>query len=302
MSRIRVLSYNVRYDNRHDGHDAWHARRDGVADLVRFHRPDVVGFQEPLPDQRADLRERLPEYEFLGRGRKRDGDGEGCPIGVRTDRWRAVDDGTFWLSETPADPSVGWDAVHPRIATWARIRPRAETDGPTPPADAALLVVNTHLDHVGARARRESARLLRERTADLAAGGAGSGDASRDGSMDGSGRLPRVLVGDFNCTAGSEPHRILTGSGRGAGDGSTEGPDDRDGGSDEDFNDAAAAAVRHGPRTSLTDFSRLIDGRRIDHVLVSSGIEVEAFATLADRDDRGRYPSDHLPVLARLRP
>ncbi|OYR58705.1 endonuclease/exonuclease/phosphatase family protein [Halorubrum halodurans] len=315
MSRIRVLSYNVRYDNRHDGHDAWHARRDGVVDLVRFHRPDVVGFQEPLPRQRADLRERLPEYEFLGRGRKRDGDGEGCPIGVRTDRWRPVDDGTFWLSETPAEPSVGWDAAHPRIATWARIRPRAETDGAAPPADAALLVVNTHLDHVGARARRESARLLRERTADLAAGGAGSGDASRDGATDGSGRLPRVLVGDFNCTAGSEPHRILTGAGRGAdgasaertddalsgrtGDGSAGGPDeDRDG----RFDDAAAAAVRHGPRTSLTDFSRLIDGRRIDHVLVSSGIEVEAFATLADRDDRGRYPSDHLPVLARLRP
>ncbi|WP_066412850.1 endonuclease/exonuclease/phosphatase family protein [Halorubrum aethiopicum] len=291
MSRIRVLSYNVRYDNRHDGHDAWYARRDGVADLVRFHRPDVVAFQEPLPAQRDDLRERLPEYALLGRGRKRDDAGEGCPIGVRTDRWRAVDDGTFWLSETPAEPSTGWDAAHPRIATWARIRPREEPDGPAGPADSPLLVVNTHLDHVSARARRESARLLRERIPELAAVDGEDGDAgSADDPFDGSERVPRVLVGDFNCTAGSDPHRILTG-------------DDPDGGAGDALRDAAAAAdVRHGPRTSLTDFSRLIDNRRIDHVLVSSTVETEAFATLADRDDRGRYPSDHLPVLARLRP
>ncbi|MFC5278415.1 endonuclease/exonuclease/phosphatase family protein [Halorubrum rubrum] len=300
MSRIRVLSYNVRYDNRHDGHDAWYARRDGVADLVRFHRPDVVAFQEPLPGQRADLRERLPEYDLLGRGRKRDDAGEGCPIGVRTDRWRTVDGGTFWLSETPAKPSAGWDAAHPRIATWVRIRPRERTDGPAATAGSPLLVVNTHLDHVSSRARRESARLLRERVPELAAAIGEDGDADSAGSRSGdTERIPRVLVGDFNCTAGSAPHRILTGTDPNAETGSADGAG---GGTDDTLHDAAAAAdVRHGPRTSLTDFSRLIDGRRIDHVLVSPGIETEAFATLADRDDRGRYPSDHLPVFARLR-
>ncbi|GAA0517720.1 Metal-dependent hydrolase, endonuclease/exonuclease/phosphatase family [Halorubrum aquaticum] len=320
MSRIRVLSYNVRYDNRHDGHDAWHARRDGVASVVRFHRPDVVAFQEPLPGQRADLRERLPEYDLLGRGRKRDDDGEGCPIGVRTDRWRVVENGTFWLSETPTEPSTDWDAAHPRIATWVRIRPRERVDGPTAPADSSLLVVNTHFDHVSARARRESARLLRERIPELAAAsGAGrSGDPVDDSagdSIDGAERVPRVLVGDFNCTPGSDPHRILTGKRPEAADGPDGGangdPDDGEigatvGGSTVDtenaLRDAAATAdVRHGPRTSLTDFSRLIDGRRIDHVLVSPDVDAEAFATLADRDDRGRYPSDHLPVFARLR-
>ncbi|SMO56947.1 endonuclease/exonuclease/phosphatase family protein [Halorubrum cibi] len=307
MSRIRVLSYNVRYDNRHDGHDAWHARRDGVADAVRFHRPDVVAFQEPLPGQRADLRERLPEYDLLGRGRKDDG-GEGCPIGVRTDRWRVVDHGTFWLSKTPADPSTDWDAAHPRIATWVRIRPRDRVGGPTAPADSSLLVVNTHFDHVSARARRESARLLRERIPELAAVSEQGRSADAVGgspgeSIHGAERLPRVLVGDLNCTPGSDPHRILTGNPPKADDGPG---DETSGGSDHDTKDAlrdaaATADVRHGPRTSLTDFSRLIDNRRIDHVFVSSDVETEAFATLADRDDRGRYPSDHLPVFARLR-
>jgi len=279
MTAIRVLSYNVRYANRGDHHDAWHDRRDAVARLVRFHRPDVAAFQEPLPDQREDLRERLPAYEFVGRGRGTDGEGEGCPIAVRADRWEIADDGTFWLSETPDRQSVGWDAAHPRIATWARVR---AADG-----DAELRLVNTHFDHVSAPARRESARLLRERLPAI---------AGRDASG-ASGSPPVALVGDLNCTPGSEPHRILLGDGP---EGDSEGGEN----ADDDplrLRDAAAAAdLRHGPETSLTDFSRLIDSRRIDHALVSPAFDVEAFATLTDRDDRGRYPSDHLPILARL--
>ncbi|QUO47996.1 endonuclease/exonuclease/phosphatase family protein [Halorubrum ruber] len=281
MTGIRVLSYNVRYANRGDHHDAWHDRRDAVARLVRFHRPDVAAFQEPLPEQREDLRERLPAYEFVGRGREAGGEGEGCPIAVRSERWEIVDSDTFWLSETPGEPSTGWDASHPRIATWARVRAR---DG-----DARLLVVNTHFDHVSAHARRKSARLLRERVPEIAAANGISGDSDET--------LPVVLVGDLNCTPGSEPHRVLAGDDpkRDEKDSATPADDARS------LRDAAAAAdLRHGPETSLTDFARLIDGRRIDHALVSPDMAVDAFATLADRDDRGRYPSDHLPILARL--
>ncbi|EMA65675.1 endonuclease/exonuclease/phosphatase [Halorubrum aidingense JCM 13560] len=278
MTGIRVLSYNVRYANRGDHHDAWHDRRDAVGRLVRFHRPDVAAFQEPLPEQRRDLRERLPGYEFVGRGRNAGGGGEGCPIAVRDDRLEIAAADTFWLSETPTEPSTDWDAAHPRIATWARVRGRE--------GDAELLVVNTHFDHVSARARRESARLLRERLSALAAG-----ESATAGEP-----LPVVFVGDLNCTPGSAPHRILLG-------------DDPDGEVGDEraetvaLRDAAAVAdLRHGPETSLTDFSRLIDGRRIDHALISPGVDVEAFATLTDRDDRGRYPSDHLPILARVVP
>jgi len=283
MTALRVLSYNVRYANRGDHHDAWHDRRDGVGRLVRFHRPDVAAFQEPLPEQREDLRERLQEYGFVGRGREAGGEGEGCPIAVRSEHWEIVDSDTFWLSETPDEPSTGWDASHPRIATWARVR--AGNGGADAPAE--LLVVNTHFDHVSADARRGAARLLRERLPELASAG---GDEP-------AGSVPVALVGDLNCTPGSDPHRILLGDDP---EGESGSPGNADDGSLRLRDAAAAADLRHGPHTSLTDFSRLIDGRRIDHALVSPEFTVEAFATLTDRDDRGRYPSDHLPILTRL--
>ncbi|SNR36272.1 endonuclease/exonuclease/phosphatase family protein [Halorubrum vacuolatum] len=288
MTRLRAMSYNVRYANRYDHHDVWSMRREGLTALVRFHDPDVVGLQEPLPEQRRDLEAALPGYEFVGRGRRADGTGEACPIAVRRDRWRIVDSGTFWLSDTPNEPSTGWDATHPRIATWAHVEPRGNDDGgerevggEREDADDGILFLTTHLDHEGERARLEGARLIRRRLPRLADG------------------RPVVLVGDFNCTAGSPPHRALIGGSDGveAGDPSVE--PGSDGGTLVDA--AAAASLRHGPRTSVTDFETLIANRRIDHVLVSPGVEVDAFATLADRDDRGRYPSDHLPVLARLR-
>ena len=287
MTDIGVLSYNVRYANRDDHHDAWHDRRDAVGRLVRFHRPGIAAFQEPVPEQRRDLRERLPGYEFVGRGRDPGGEGEGCPIAVRSDRFEIVEDDTFWLSETPETPSTDWNAAHPRIATWARVRERGD-------GSAELLVVNTHFDHVSADARRESARLLRTRLRELARRPTGDKNHAET--------IPTVLVGDFNCTPGSDPHRILLGDDSGtAGDDPDENSDDAAGDGRLSLRDAATVAdLRHGPATSLTDFARLIDGRRIDHAFVSPEVEVDAFATLTDRDDRGRYPSDHLPILTRL--
>ena len=286
MTRLRAMSYNVRYANRYDHHDVWAMRRDGLATLVRFHDPDVIGFQEPLPDQRDDLEDRLPGYEFVGRGRLADGTGEACPIAVRHDRWRVVEGDTFWLSETPEEPSTGWGATHPRIATWIHVRPRGdngsgEDRGHGDESDG-ICFLTTHLDHESERARLEGARLIRRRLPELADG------------------RPVVLVGDLNCTAGSPPHAALIGE-NGEGD-EAEGSSAETESEGAALVDAAAAAtLRHGPATSVTDFDTLIANRRIDHVLVSPGVEVDAFATLADRDDRGRYPSDHLPVLARLR-
>jgi endonuclease/exonuclease/phosphatase family metal-dependent hydrolase len=181
------MTFNVRYDTPEDGVHDWAGRRDAVAATVRFHRPDVVGFQEPLAHQLSDLRERLPGYRVVGRGRgETPSDGEHAPVGFRTDRFALDERTTFWLSETPDEPgSVGWDADLPRVATCVRLRDR-ETG-------TALWHCNTHLDHQGERARLEGARLLARRLPELR----GGNDA--------------LLTGDFNCETGDPPHRALIG-------------------------------------------------------------------------------------------
>lgn len=181
---LRAMTYNVRYDTPEDGEFAWPHRRESVASTIRFHVPDLVGVQEALSGQLADLRESLPVFEWIGVGRV-DGDREGehCPIGYRTDRLSLVEWGTFWLSETPAEPgSVGWDAAFPRIVTWARLRDRR--------SGREFVHYNAHLDHEGERARLEGARLLADRI-DRAA--------------------PAIVAGDFNCLEGDPAYRALVG-------------------------------------------------------------------------------------------
>ncbi|MFB6173782.1 MAG: endonuclease/exonuclease/phosphatase family protein [Halobacteriales archaeon] len=183
---LRAMSFNVRVDtDEDDPSDEWPEREATVASVVRLHAPDLVGLQEALAGQFAALRERLPDYEWIGVGR-RDGasDGEHVPIG-HADRFERLDSGTFWLSEAPGEAgSVGWDASLPRIATWARLR-----DGET---GTTVLFCNTHFDHRGEVAREESARLLAERLPSVADG------------------APIVLTGDFNCEPGSTPYETLT--------------------------------------------------------------------------------------------
>ncbi len=180
-----VMSFNVRYAT-DDGENAWDHRRDLVTKTILAGAPDVLGLQEPLASQVADLRAALPDYDFVGVGRD-DGieAGEFSPIFYRRDRFALLEQGVFWLSSRPEEPgSVGWDAALPRIATWARLRFK---DAPL----HEMQVVNVHFDHRGKEARRESARMVRDYVESL-------------------GGRPVVVLGDFNSAPDSKPYRQLT--------------------------------------------------------------------------------------------
>lgn len=258
-----VLSYNVRYDNPDDAPNDWASRRDRVASLIAGHAPHAAGLQEALLGQLRDLEARLPAYRWVGVGRE-DGaeEGEFSPILYRTDRLRLEDAGTFWLSPTPDSAgSVGWDAALPRIATWARFEDRE--------SGRAFLHVNTHFDHRGPEARRESARLLRERAARLAEG------------------VPVIVTGDLNAEPRSPPLQSLLACPEGGGLCLV---DTRE-----------VASVREGPEGTYPGFAAGDGyGGRIDYVLASRGAEVARHAH-ASESAGGFYPSDHLPVLAEVR-
>lgn len=125
--------------------------------------------------------------------------------------------------------------------------------------------VNAHLDNRSAGARLRGTRLLGRRLAAFAA-------------------LPIVLTGDFNSPAGTagEPYRLLT---------------ERAG-----LRDTWTAAPEHGPEYgTFHDYRPLVPGGpRIDWILTTP--DVTALAALMNTHHEGRrYPSDHLPVQARIR-
>jgi endonuclease/exonuclease/phosphatase family metal-dependent hydrolase len=261
---LRVMTFNIRFDNPADGPNAWPHRKDLVASMIRFHRADLVGVQEALKHQLDDLQERLPGYAWTGVGRAdgREG-GEYSAIVYRKDRFELLESGTFWLSPTPDVPgSKGWDAALERIVTWAKLRDR--TTG------RVFVHFNTHFDHIGAEARAESAKLLRQR---LAAAGP----------------LPLLLTGDFNATDETMPYRILSGAEPGVPAPSLA------------LHDAMRSAEygHHGPTSTWNGFDAVAPGRRIDFIFVGDGVHVRQHGILADTWD-GRFPSDHLPVLAEV--
>jgi endonuclease/exonuclease/phosphatase family metal-dependent hydrolase len=262
---LRIMTFNLRLDLASDGPNAWPHRRDWVASLIRFHAPDAIGVQEALAHMLTELDARLPGFARVGVGRA-DGraGGEFSAILYRTDRLELLDNGTFWLSPSPEVPgSKGWDAAIERIATWARFRDRR--------SGCAHLHLNTHFDHIGEQARQESARLIRQRVAALA------------------GTLPIIVTGDLNADPHSAPYRIFT--------------RDTIPGASAPLRDAfdASSGGHYGPTSTWTAFKAIEPGRRIDYVLVSTQVPVLTHAILPDSWD-GRFPSDHLPVIAAVGP
>ena len=194
---LTVMSFNIRYDNPGDGENAWPARKERVAATVRFHEAAVAGLQEVLHRQLTDLEARLPEYGRLGVGRD-DGKqaGEYAPVFYLKDRFRVLDKGQFWLSQTPTVPgSMGWDSACPRLVTWAQFQDRRTHD--------TFYFLNTHFDHVGEEARIQSAKLL------LKFINGKTGDE------------PLLLCGDFNCSRSDSAYTVLTSAERGLAEAST---------------------------------------------------------------------------------
>lgn len=177
---IHVMTFNVRFDNPRDGVNAWPNRIPLVEAYMKEQMPDIVGMQENLHHQNIDLLDIMPGYAYVGTGRD-DGleGGEFSPIFFRTERFEKLQDGQFWLSQTPDVPgSIGWEAVLPRIVTWVQLKDRN--------SNMDFFVFNTHFSHVSDLARRRSMEFMSEKMAEIA------------------GDTPVIVTGDFNITKGSE--------------------------------------------------------------------------------------------------
>ena len=175
---VTMATYNIRYNNPGDGENAWPARKEQVKALIRYHEFDIFGTQEGLIGQLNDLAE-MDEYTFTGVGRD-DGKqaGEHSAIFYKKDRFKLLDNGDFWLSETPDKPSYGWEAKHRRICSWAKFKDH--TSG------KEFYFFSVHFDHQAVVAQKESGKLMVEKIKEIA------------------GKNLVICVGDFNSTPETE--------------------------------------------------------------------------------------------------
>ena len=251
-----VMTYNIKYDNPDAGMNAWDARKEQVVSQILFYEPAVFGIQEGLHHQVSYLKEQLPGYDYIGVGRD-DGHtaGEYSAIFYNSRLLEVVRHHTFWLSDTPEQPSVGWDAAMERICTRALLKNKK--------SDKPFWIFNTHFDHVGEKARLQSARLILDKIRELNTGG-----------------VPVVLMGDLNAGPSDPPIRAI----------SAEMKDSR----------LATRTPAFGPEGTYNGFhfNRPVT-RRIDYIFVD-GVQVLKYGVLSDPEDL-HYPSDHFPVLARIK-
>ena len=149
---LSIMTYNIRLDTQEDGINQWSKRKKGLASLIKKLNPDILGIQEGLPNQILYLSKQLEGYSLIGSGRDGGNNGEYCAIYYKKNKFKLEKDETFWLSETPELPSIGWDAALNRIATvgvFTNVN-----------SSKKLVVYNSHFDHLGKIAREKSVEVI----------------------------------------------------------------------------------------------------------------------------------------------
>ncbi len=179
------MTYNIRYDNPEDGENSWLKRKEFLSDQIAYNNPNILGIQEGLHHQVHYLDSVLVDYSYIGIGRA-DGKtkGEYSAVFYNSKNLNVLKEGTFWLSETPNEISVGWDAAMERICTYGLFENKLTNE--------KFWVFNTHFDHIGDVARVNSASLILKKIEEF--------------NFD---NLPVIVMGDFNLKPDAEPIQLL---------------------------------------------------------------------------------------------
>lgn len=258
---LRVMTFNIRLNTASDSLNAWPYRKDNVASQILFHKIELLGVQEALHDQMIDLQQRLPQFKYVGGGRD-DGKtkGEYSAIFYDTTKLQLLNSDMFWLSETTTVPgSKGWDAAITRIVTWAKFKDRR--------TKKIFFAFNTHFDHMGKTARRESAKLVLQKVKEIA------------------GSTPAVITGDFNAEPTDEPIQVIV---------------DKSNPLRLTDSKELSQTPHYGPTGTFTGFqSKERNDQPIDYIFLKGNWKVLSHATIS-QTWMGRFASDHFAVMAEL--
>lgn len=180
---MRVMTFNIRFENEEDGSNSWVHRRELVTELIGKYEPSILGTQEGMTQQLQYLQDELPEYQVYAPHRVSDAKAQYPTLYFRKNDLDVLEGDEFWLSKTPRSHlSKDWDSAFPRMMSCARVRSEGLAN--------SIWIAVTHLDHMGETARYEQARIIARWLNDL--------------------RTPVILMGDFNDRPESDVHRLLT--------------------------------------------------------------------------------------------
>ncbi len=255
---IRTASFNIRLKTDKDVGNLWDDRKNPLCNLILFHEFDIFGIQEGFIEQVKDMKDRLVDYSYIGVGRDDGAEkGEHSAIFYNNNRFKMLKNGTFWLSGTDTErPNKGWDAALPRICTWGIFQDKKN--------GKKFIFMNTHFDHVGVEARRESAKQILAKAKEFA----------KD--------LPLILTGDFNVDEKNEAYFTLAESGI--------------------VQDTyTLAPIKYTPNSTFNGWGKSIkETGRIDHIFITKPFKVLKYGVLTDTY-MNKFPSDHFPILSVLK-
>jgi endonuclease/exonuclease/phosphatase family metal-dependent hydrolase len=256
------MTFNIRYGTADDGENRWSARRQHLFEIIRREDADLLGLQEALDFQIDEILVAAPMYAVVGVGRDDGAEaGEYSAILFKKDRLHVAEAGTFWFSDTPSVP--GSKSWGNNITRICTWARFVDRDG------HGFWHFNLHLDHQSQPSRERSTVLLRQRI-----------DARSVPTE------PVVVTGDFNVGETNAAMLTMTGAAAGA----------------PAFVDTFRILHPDGREVGTATAFKFGNtrGDKIDYVLVQPGAEVLRAEIV--RDSRGsRYPSDHFPVVARVR-
>ncbi|MHC1729825.1 MAG: endonuclease/exonuclease/phosphatase family protein [Syntrophobacteraceae bacterium] len=249
-----IMTFNLRFQNDFDGDNGWESRKELVVGLISRYSPTILGTQEGTVGQLRYLQKHLSGYELYAPQRYWDEDCQYCSLFFRSGELRAVDGGEFWLSETPdIHRSLAWDSAFPRMLSFGFFEDAV--------VGRRICAAVTHLDNIGAEARKQQARIICEWF-------------SRQD-------CPLVLAGDFNDHPGSAVHGLLLNNGL--------------------LDTWQVLGKREDESgMTYHKFQGIPQFFRMDWIFVSPELSVVDAQVVYDCSPTGRYPSDHFPYMAQV--
>lgn len=181
---LKIMSYNIRCIMPFDfGKRSWFFRANLVIKDIFNQNPSIIGFQEVTALQYKYLTSCLPNFTSVITYRDGSIIAEGCPIFYDKNRFRLINTGSFWLSETPDTMSKNWGAAHFRICSYVVLTDCC--------SNKDLVVFNTHLDNASTEAKAKGIQVIIDKISDFNG-------------------LPVIIMGDYNLEEGSAIYSSIT--------------------------------------------------------------------------------------------